>query len=103
MAGEARGGRWRWRSCPAAPWSQGGGERRPKMEGHRVVVVLTGEKEDNDTWVRNRLGDSKIRCSRWPNGGGGFQGVSSECFGGGGELADEREAKGENVVATGGL
>jgi hypothetical protein len=30
--------------------------------------------------------------------------VSSECFGGGGgELADEREAKGENVVATGGL
>jgi hypothetical protein len=48
------------------------------------VVVLTGEKEDSDTWVRNRLGDGKIRCSRWPNGGGGFQGVSSECFGGGG-------------------
>jgi hypothetical protein len=59
-AGEARGGQWRWRSCPTAPWNQGGGERRPKMEGRRVVVALTGEKEDNDAWVKNWLRDGEI-------------------------------------------
>jgi hypothetical protein len=59
------------------------------------VAALTGEKEDGGAWVRNRLGDGKIQCSGWPNRGGGFQGVSSECFKVGGELADEREAKGK--------
>jgi hypothetical protein len=34
-------GRQRWRHCPVAQWSEGGGEWRPKMEGHRVVVALT--------------------------------------------------------------
>jgi hypothetical protein len=79
--GEVRGGRWRRRSCPTSPWSQGGGERRPKMEAHQVVVELTREKEDGGTWVRNQLRDSEIRRSGCPNGGGGFQGVSPECFG----------------------
>jgi hypothetical protein len=95
IAGEAHGGRWRWWSCPAAPWSQGGGKRHPKMEGHRVVVVLTGEKEDGSAWVRNRLRDSEIRHSRWPNGGGGFQGVSSECFGVGGSPWTKGEQRGK--------
>jgi hypothetical protein len=82
--GEARGGRWRRRSCPAAPWSQGGDNRHPRTEGHRVVVVLTREKEDGDAWVRNQLRDGEIQRSRWPNGSGGFQGVSPECFAVGG-------------------
>jgi hypothetical protein len=80
MVGEACGGQWQWWSCPAAPWSQGGGKRRPKTEGHQVVVALTGEKEDGGTWFRNWLRDGEIRCSGWPNGGGGFQGVSPDCF-----------------------
>jgi hypothetical protein len=67
------------------------------------MVVLTREKEDGRAWVRNRLGDGEIRCSGWPNRGGGFQGVSPECFGVGGELIDERGAKGKSVAATGGL
>jgi hypothetical protein len=54
------------------------------MEGHQVVAPLTGEKEDGGTWVRNQLGDGEIRRSGWPNGGGGFQGVLSVCFGVGG-------------------
>jgi hypothetical protein len=62
------------------------------------VAVLTKEKEDDGAWVRNRLGDGKIRHSGWPNGGGGFQVVLSQCFKlwrGGGELTDKREAKGK--------
>jgi hypothetical protein len=54
------------------------------MEGHQVVAPLIGEKEDGGTWVRNQLGDGEIRRSGWPNGGGGFQGVLSVCFGVGG-------------------
>jgi hypothetical protein len=30
------------------------------MEGRRVVVALTGEKEDNDAWVKNWLRDDEI-------------------------------------------
>jgi hypothetical protein len=40
------GGRRRWRGFPTAPGSQEGGERRPKIERHRVVAVLTGEEEE---------------------------------------------------------
>jgi hypothetical protein len=40
------GGRWRRRGFPAAPRSQGGGERRAKMERHRVVAVFIGEEEE---------------------------------------------------------
>jgi hypothetical protein len=57
--------------------------------------VLIGEKEDGSAWVRNRLRDSEIRHSRWPNGGGGFQGVSSECFGVGGGARGQKGSKGE--------
>jgi hypothetical protein len=69
------------------------------------VVALTGEKEDGGAWVKNWLRDGEIRCSGWPNGGSGFHGVSPECFivGRGGELTDERGAKGENVASTSGL
>jgi hypothetical protein len=86
--------RWRQRSCPATPWSQGGGEKRPKMEGHRVVVVFTREKEDGGAWVRNWLRDSEIRRSGWPNGGSGFHGVSPECFIVGGGAHGRKGSKG---------
>jgi hypothetical protein len=32
------------------------------------VVVLTGEKEDGNAWVRNWLRDGEIGRSGWPNG-----------------------------------
>jgi hypothetical protein len=63
------------------------------------VVALTVEKEDGDAWVRNRLGNDEIRCSWWLNGGDGFQGVSSECFGVGGACG-RKGSKGENVAVT---
>jgi hypothetical protein len=72
-----------------------GGERCPKTKGHQVVVALTGEMEDSGAWVRNRLRDDEIRRSGWPNGGGGFQGVSPECFGVGGGAHGRKGSKGE--------
>jgi hypothetical protein len=63
------------------------------------VVALTVEKEDDDAWVRNRLGNDEIQCSWWLNGGDGFQGVSSECFGVGGACG-RKGSKGENVAVT---
>jgi hypothetical protein len=63
------------------------------------VVALTVEKEDGDAWVRNRLGNDEIRRSWWLNGGDGFQGVSSECFGVRGACG-RKGSKGENVAVT---
>jgi hypothetical protein len=70
------------------------------------VAVLTKEKEDDGAWVRNRLGDDKIRHSGWPNGGGGFQVVLSQCFKlwrGGGGADGQKGSEGENMAAIGDL